>query len=131
MDLDSPDQIHGPCVPFTQAFWDSLAGLSRTAYQTALEAYSTVLAASPENQRIHLRESQVLPAVNYQEGRDVLYISGTGSGKTMQIIISALLNPDAIILVMSPLLRLQETMVSATKPYENWLDYSHTLRRRK
>lgn len=97
MDIDSPDQIHGPCVPFTQAFWDSLAGLSHTAYKTALEAYSTALAASPENQRIHLRESQVLPSVNYQEGCDVLYISGTGSGKTMQIIslLSSTLTPSS------------------------------------
>lgn len=117
MDIDSSDQLHGPRIPFTQVFWDHLAVLSNTAYKTALEAYSKVLGASPENQRIHLRESQVLPAVSYQEGHDVLYISDTGSGKTMQIIISALLNPDAIILVMSPLLRLQETMVSTTDPY--------------
>lgn len=112
MDVDEPEAPFGPAIPFSQSFYDSLADISLTAYQTALRIFSVVLAASPPQKPIRLRDDQVVPAVHYEEGRDTLYISGTGSGKTMQIITTVLLHSEAITLVMSPLMRLQHTMVS-------------------
>lgn len=115
MDVDDTEAPFGPPIPFSQLFYDSLANISSTAYQTALRVFSAVLAASPPQKPIRLRDDQVVPAVHYEEGRDTLYISGTGSGKTMQIITTALLHPEAITLVMSPLMRLQHTMVSLSR----------------
>ncbi|KAA1470544.1 P-loop containing nucleoside triphosphate hydrolase protein [Dentipellis sp. KUC8613] len=90
-------------------FRQSLAKISDSAVQIAEQAYT--LAYKSSNGKIILREDQIITAVYFQEGRDSIKIARTGSGKTMQIIITALLNPKRIVIVLSPLKRLQQAMV--------------------
>lgn len=113
MDLDTPS------IPvLSDSFLDSAATVTEgkpSGSDCALLAYALVYSAS--GAQVCLREKdQILPIVSYHHGHDTLVSAGTGSGKTMQIIAAALLNPGGIILVLSPLLKLQNTMVSLCFP---------------
>ncbi|TFY83471.1 hypothetical protein EWM64_g542 [Hericium alpestre] len=98
-----------PIPPLSQDFLRTLDIVSDMAVGNALLFYSRVYFSS--GGKIILREDQILAGVRYHERQSVIKIARTGSGKTMQIIIAALMNPRQIILVLSPLLRLQDSMV--------------------
>ncbi|KAI0261461.1 P-loop containing nucleoside triphosphate hydrolase protein [Gloeopeniophorella convolvens] len=90
--------------------------------------YSRVYSASGGN--IRLREDQLISAIHFYEGRDVIHVSRTGSGKTMQIVIAALMDPKIAVLVLSPLMRLQESMADGLNNFEgiNAVVVNHKMR---
>ena len=98
-----------PIHAISSAFIQKIGLISPTARDTAELAYALVYSATKG--RICLREDQILAAVHFHEKHDTVVIARTGGGKTMQIVAAALLNPGKIILVMSPLKRLQDSMV--------------------
>ena len=53
------------------------------------------------------REFQLEAVLALLSGRDSLIDAGTGSGKTLCMVLPALLDPKAVSLVVSPLKRLQ------------------------
>ena len=71
--------------------------------------YTKVYYATPDH--ITMRLDQLEPALRCHFGQDTVCIAATGSGKTMQIVSSAILNPQAVTLVLSPLKLLQSSMV--------------------
>jgi superfamily II DNA helicase RecQ len=71
--------------------------------------YDTVYSAS--DNLIALREEQLLPALSFYSKTDTLYVAPTGSGKTAQIAAAALLSPQTITLVFSPLIALHSSTV--------------------
>jgi ATP-dependent helicase YprA (DUF1998 family) len=60
------------------------------------------------------REFQLKAVLALLSGQDTLIDAGTGSGKTLCMILPALLDPTAVSLVISPLKRLQVLQVSST-----------------
>ncbi|KAH9953285.1 hypothetical protein BGW80DRAFT_1192669, partial [Lactifluus volemus] len=60
------------------------------------------------------REFQLKAVLALLFGQDTLIDAGTGSGKTLCMILPALLDPTAMSLVISPLKRLQVLQVSST-----------------
>ncbi|KAI9573490.1 hypothetical protein HD554DRAFT_1980743, partial [Boletus coccyginus] len=50
-------------------------------------------------------------------GRDCVIIAGTGSGKTLCLLLPILLRPDLISVTISPLKRLQTTQVLESEQY--------------
>lgn len=61
---------------------------------------------------ITLHEWQRLGTARLLSGKDVLLLIATGSGKSMLFYLYALVRPQDVILVISPLKLLQEDMVS-------------------
>ncbi|KIM52659.1 hypothetical protein SCLCIDRAFT_47169, partial [Scleroderma citrinum Foug A] len=57
------------------------------------------------------REFQLEATLSVLHGRDSVITAGTGSGKTLCIIIPILLRPDKITITVSPLKRLQALQV--------------------
>lgn len=99
-----------PIPPLSHTFLDSLDDVSDTARKNGLHVYWLVYISS--SGRICAREDQILVAVHLQQGRDSVKLARTGSGKTLQIIMAALSNPKgSMVLVMSPLKRLQTAMI--------------------
>ena len=82
-----------PIPPLSQDFIRTLDTVSNTAVGDALLFYSRVYFSS--SGKIILREDQILAGVHYHERQSVIKVARTGSGKTMQIIIAALMNPGA------------------------------------
>ena len=58
------------------------------------------------------REFQLQAVLNLLARKDCLIDAGTGSGKTLCMVLPALLDPTAVALVVSPLKRLQVLQVS-------------------
>ncbi|KAI0312339.1 hypothetical protein OF83DRAFT_1176741 [Amylostereum chailletii] len=120
MDTEGPDDSFflRPIPALSTGFLEKLDGISSTAAENMQLAYGLVYSAC----MILLREDQLLATANYHEGLDTVLVARTGSGKTMQIIIAALMNPPGkIVLVMSPLKRLQNSMAYASKISWNYL----------
>ncbi|KAI0050887.1 hypothetical protein FA95DRAFT_1555144 [Auriscalpium vulgare] len=95
--------------PFSETFANDLHKISPTAASTALLIFRAVYDAS--DGKACFREDQLLSAVQLESGLDGVCVTRTSSDKTMQLAASALLHPDAITLVLSPLKRLQHTIV--------------------
>lgn len=112
MDIDDIGP-HAAFIPsLSPQFLETAAGLSATAGSDLAELAYGLMYSSSEG-KICLREKdQILPTVSLHLGHDIIMSAGTGSGKTLQILTAALLNPGKIILVLSPLLKLQNTMVT-------------------
>ncbi|KAI0309763.1 P-loop containing nucleoside triphosphate hydrolase protein [Amylostereum chailletii] len=94
--------------PLSESLVSQLDAISSTASENARAALRKV--HSVTGGKITLREDQLLAAAYYNEGYDTVLVARTGSGKTMQIIIAALMNPKKVVLVLSPLKRLQDSM---------------------
>ncbi|VDB83064.1 unnamed protein product [Peniophora sp. CBMAI 1063] len=86
------------------------------AAELASQVLRKVYAASGEC-KIVLRDDQGIAAARLALGHDTFHIARTGSGKTLQIIAAALLNPGKLILVFSPLLALQANTVETISKY--------------
>ncbi|KAI0270046.1 hypothetical protein BC834DRAFT_585821 [Gloeopeniophorella convolvens] len=98
--------------PFQFCFSENVSRISEyTAQDDARRMYTRVYFAS--GGRILLREDQLIPALYFYYGHDTISISSTGSGKTMQIVVAALMNPTDILLVLSPFSWLQDAMARA------------------
>lgn len=110
MDIDTLESYDPPIPSLSSSIISQASELSVQGLEIAELAYGLIYSAS--GGRVCLREKdQILPTVSLQLGHDTLISAGTGSGKTLQILTAALLNPGKIILVLSPLLKLQNTMV--------------------
>ena len=70
------------------------------------------------NERICPKEMQLRAAIGIWEGKDVFIQAGTGTGKTLAAILNQLLEPlDGVLLIISPLKRLQYTQVCLILEY--------------
>lgn len=65
------------------------------------------------NKSLVPRQFQLEATVAMMSGRDSLINAGTGTGKTICMVLPQLLDPDAISIVVSPLKRLQMNQVSS------------------
>ena len=89
---------------------DVLAPIHKESLPVAQNLYNKVYYATPDH--ITMRLDQLEPALRCHFGQDrAVCIAATGSGKTMQIVSSVILNPQAVTLVLSPLKLLQGSMV--------------------
>jgi ATP-dependent helicase YprA (DUF1998 family) len=88
-------------------FFDNLG----TSEREAAMKCCLLLYAATEGKKIP-REFQLEATLALLAGRDCLVNAGTGSGKTLCMVLPALLDPSFISLVISPLKRLQILQVS-------------------
>lgn len=89
---------------------DFLAKLDTTEQDTVYKC-CLLLSTVTEGKKIP-REFQLNAVLALLAGKDCLIDAGTGSGKTLCMILPALLDPAAISLVISPLKRLQILQVN-------------------
>ena len=82
-----------------------------TTKQVTVYKCCLLLSTVTEGKKIP-REFQLNAALALLAGKDCLIDAGTGSGKTLCMILPALLDPAAISLVISPLKRLQILQVN-------------------
>lgn len=116
METDDTELYILPIPPLSPQFLENASSISaQSGAELAELAYSLLYSSS--GGRVCLREKdQILPTVSFQLGHDTIVSAGTGSRKTLQILNAALLNPGKIVLVLSPLLKLQNTMVDIFLP---------------
>lgn len=103
--LPIPRQMMGDCLPV-----DYLATLSVQDRLDALRACLMIYALSSNT--IIPRIFQLQASLTILNGRDTMITTGTGSGKTLCLLIPMLLRPQSISITISPLKRLQMTQVS-------------------
>lgn len=63
--------------------------------------------------RLYPRKLQLQAVIAVCSGKDLVMRAATGAGKTLMMVIPALLNPDNIVLTFSPLKFIQENQVRA------------------
>jgi superfamily II DNA helicase RecQ len=113
-DTDSTDsvisQLDTNILP-SSAFLDTLSP------HDASKAKQACLIAWALTRRIILKEWQLGGTLDILAGRDTILNAGTGSGKTMLIILPALLRPGSISITISPLKRLMASQAAELGRY--------------
>ena len=99
------------CIPSSQRLTDAFVAKldpleQETAYKCCLLLYTVT------GRKKIPREFQLEAMLSLLAGRDSLINAGTGSGKTLCMVLPALLDPKSVSLVVSPLKRLQILQVS-------------------
>ena len=87
-----------------------LDGLSESGHKIILDAFFELDRASRGQQTP--RDIQLQAALAICSGKDFLLHAGTGYGKTLAMIIPALLNRDKVVITISPLRLIQQNHVS-------------------
>ena len=83
-----------------------------------LDAFrACLLVFSASNGQVIPRQFQLSAGLAAYSGKDTIVNAGTGSGKTLSMVIPLLMNPQAVAIVISPLKRLQSTQAQEMKRF--------------
>jgi DEAD/DEAH box helicase len=117
--LEKPDDIQywfDILVPCDGApsigFWDGYSEKDRLVGRKLC-----ILGIVASQFRLTPREYQLDATIAFLAGKDVLVDVGTGYGKTLCMILAALYMPAKVLLIVSPLKRLQDSHVTTIQDY--------------